>query len=940
MLSQYLTTTNNSNCNPQHLGHRRLQSSPIIVAAPQFGVYSQNHPQPSGFGSPLAYQHLRPMSSQGSPTCSGLTNQYQQQHTQVGNTNPGTNYQQHFAQQAAQAQSPTRPGLHQQQYQNNQYAPIQSNYINGSEIARLQEAYKLREQEQQQQLQAKFNDDLAAIFRGQGLPSVQNNEHPANMERSKSHPGPQSGAYPGVFVEGGNNLQGPNQFQMNCGQHGHNNGRPTSSQSMYMPEKRFSLQEENLMTLQKPFTPPQQGNPSHPSMTPNKIPYNANGFEFPIGQQFYGLPQGSCNNSTSGANSIHMSPCTHSRASSFVANDQHQDMNDPNATIKPKSQPKAITNATFLPSSPASATPEGNHLPSPPHTVSQRNSGHFDAAMMPDNFALDEFSKVSLESPDPNGHPQPSWRPGLHQRAQESVNSFASQPSGVCSHDHSRSNSSVEMAHQLSQNSITSTSTRSSFDQDANNHPKRVVLSPGKSQNEDVEITAIVEPTGITSQQIQSYIGETSDAKFPFVCRYGECVKLFSRKENARSHVQTHLNDRQFKCPDCNARFVRAHDLKRHALMHTGEKKYWCACNRGFSRQDALTRHRDRGICEGAFDWVVPKFAKKRGRPPKNQSNGQQNTKRQNKAAATRQRNQQKQNEEAQPFSTPQTSDETSFGGSPPGLELNDFLVDPPANETSNVQGYNISDAEMAKFLADVGNHLELNGPPQSGSPNPANSPLEDLDTHMVNDGTDPNSTQNLGSSNFTDSNVDSAVTPEQPAATHQLETVSMADMCNINEVPRNDQNGQEVNEMDHSNDVQNTTNVQGNLHQDIEPQARDGMGNPGSPNGTNPENTPDLVHSSPPSSQHIVDFDIGDNNITGQEDLDFFPQGQELTLEDYGFEIEYNHRGDAIFHDRSQGSLMGNANNEIPKNFDTQEAFRNMLANDNSLEGLYTGRR
>lgn len=40
------------------------------------------------------------------------------------------------------------------------------------------------------------------------------------------------------------------------------------------------------------------------------------------------------------------------------------------------------------------------------------------------------------------------------------------------------------------------------------------------------------------------------------------------------------------------AGFARRHDLKRHELLHTGEKKYICeACKTPFVRLDALQRH-------------------------------------------------------------------------------------------------------------------------------------------------------------------------------------------------------------------------------------------------------------------------------------------------------------------------------------------------------------
>ncbi|RDA95035.1 hypothetical protein CP533_2080 [Ophiocordyceps camponoti-saundersi (nom. inval.)] len=123
--------------------------------------------------------------------------------------------------------------------------------------------------------------------------------------------------------------------------------------------------------------------------------------------------------------------------------------------------------------------------------------------------------------------------------------------------------------------------------------------------------------TGVTVEEIAQYIRspETTDGKW--VCLFDECGKKFGRKENIKSHVQTHLNDRQYQCPTCKKCFVRQHDLKRHAKIHTGIKPYPCECGNSFARHDALTRHRQRGMCIGAFDGIVRKVVK-RGRPRKN----------------------------------------------------------------------------------------------------------------------------------------------------------------------------------------------------------------------------------------------------------------------------------------------------------------------------------
>lgn len=133
----------------------------------------------------------------------------------------------------------------------------------------------------------------------------------------------------------------------------------------------------------------------------------------------------------------------------------------------------------------------------------------------------------------------------------------------------------------------------------------------------DLDVDASLEYTGIAPEAVQRYISEQDPVTSKWTCLYEDCGKVFGRRENIRSHVQTHLGDRQFKCNGCGKCFVRQHDLKRHAKIHSGNKPYKCPCSAGFARQDALTRHRQRGMCVGGFADAVRRQAK-RGRPKKN----------------------------------------------------------------------------------------------------------------------------------------------------------------------------------------------------------------------------------------------------------------------------------------------------------------------------------
>lgn len=144
------------------------------------------------------------------------------------------------------------------------------------------------------------------------------------------------------------------------------------------------------------------------------------------------------------------------------------------------------------------------------------------------------------------------------------------------------------------------------------------------------ECDATIEYTGVSLEQVESFMSEQDQKTSKWTCLYEEepgrpCMKLFGRKENIKSHIQTHLGDRQYKCNVCKKCFVRQHDLKRHSKIHSGDKPHKCACGQGFARHDALTRHRQRACCVGALPGFERKEVK-RGRPKKNRPNREERT--------------------------------------------------------------------------------------------------------------------------------------------------------------------------------------------------------------------------------------------------------------------------------------------------------------------------
>lgn len=80
-----------------------------------------------------------------------------------------------------------------------------------------------------------------------------------------------------------------------------------------------------------------------------------------------------------------------------------------------------------------------------------------------------------------------------------------------------------------------------------------------------------------------------------FMCPVEGCGKMFARKFNLKTHMNTHdpARARPFLCPDpnCNKTFVRFHDLDRHQTVHSKTKEFTCACGVSFTRKDAKNRH-------------------------------------------------------------------------------------------------------------------------------------------------------------------------------------------------------------------------------------------------------------------------------------------------------------------------------------------------------------
>lgn len=99
---------------------------------------------------------------------------------------------------------------------------------------------------------------------------------------------------------------------------------------------------------------------------------------------------------------------------------------------------------------------------------------------------------------------------------------------------------------------------------------------------------------GALVKHIHSHIKAHRDADKPKLKKYSceKCGITYSRSNNLKIHLRTHLDVKPLKCSLCDKRFIVKRYLDRHMNVHTGSRPFKCQfCPKAFQTKYNLNTH-------------------------------------------------------------------------------------------------------------------------------------------------------------------------------------------------------------------------------------------------------------------------------------------------------------------------------------------------------------
>ncbi|XP_036720617.1 zinc finger protein 740 isoform X5 [Balaenoptera musculus] len=88
-----------------------------------------------------------------------------------------------------------------------------------------------------------------------------------------------------------------------------------------------------------------------------------------------------------------------------------------------------------------------------------------------------------------------------------------------------------------------------------------------------------------------------------FVCEH--CFGAFRSSYHLKRHILIHTGEKPFECDICDMRFIQKYHLERHKRVHSGEKPYQCErCHQALLRALRLNLQNTRMKAPGGRDLV------------------------------------------------------------------------------------------------------------------------------------------------------------------------------------------------------------------------------------------------------------------------------------------------------------------------------------------------